>query len=65
MIDIAHSLGKKTVAEYVEKQSTMDILKKFGIDYIQGFLVGKPSPDLVVSHFLNCYSHHRNHTFVQ
>ena len=47
MIDIAHSLGKKTVAEYVEKQSTMDILKKFGIDYIQGFLVGKPSPDLV------------------
>ncbi len=47
MIDIAHSLGKKTVAEYVEKQSTMDLLKKFGIDYIQGFLVGKPSRHLM------------------
>ncbi|MBE9525541.1 MAG: EAL domain-containing protein, partial [Proteobacteria bacterium] len=26
MIDIAHSLGKKTVAEFVENQSTMDLL---------------------------------------
>lgn len=42
MIDIAHSLGKKTVAEFVEQQSTMDLLKEYGIDYIQGFLIGKP-----------------------
>jgi EAL domain-containing protein (putative c-di-GMP-specific phosphodiesterase class I) len=47
MIDIAHSLGKKTVAEYVEHQSTMDMLKSFGIDYIQGFLVGKPRKQLL------------------
>lgn len=47
MIDIAHSLGKKTVAEYVENQSTMDLLKEFGIDYIQGFLVGKPKVKLL------------------
>jgi len=47
MIDIAHSLGKKTVAEYVEKQSTMDLLKRLGIDYIQGFLVGKPKKQLL------------------
>ncbi len=42
MIDIAHGLGKKTVAEFVERQSTMDLLKDYGVDYIQGFLVGKP-----------------------
>ena len=47
MIDVAHSLGKKTVAEYVERQSTMDILKKLGIDYIQGYLVGRPQAALL------------------
>ena len=48
MIDIAHSLGKKTVAEYVEHQSTMDLLKDYGVDYIQGYLVGKPQATLLV-----------------
>jgi len=47
MIDIAHSLGKKTVAEYVEHQSTMDLLKDYGVDYIQGYLVGKPQTSLI------------------
>ncbi len=46
MIDIAHQLGKKTVAEFVETQGTMDLLKELGIDYIQGFLVGKPQATL-------------------
>jgi diguanylate cyclase (GGDEF)-like protein len=46
MIDVAHSLGKKTVAEYVEHQSTMDLLAEYGIDYIQGYLVGKPQVQL-------------------
>lgn len=47
MIDIAHSLGKKTVAEFVERQSTMDLLTSYGVDYIQGYLLGKPQVDLV------------------
>ncbi len=46
MIDIAHSLGKKTVAEFVEHQSTMDLLKSYGVDYVQGYLVGKPQASL-------------------
>lgn len=49
MIDVAHQLGKKTVAEFVERQSTMDLLKTFGIDYIQGYLVGKPQVSLLTS----------------
>jgi len=47
MVDVAHSLGKKTVAEYVEHQSTMDLLEELGVDYIQGFLVGKPQVKLL------------------
>lgn len=46
MIDIAHSLGKKVVAEYVEEQNTLDLLKSYGVDYIQGYLVGKPRASL-------------------
>ena len=49
MIDVAHQLGKKTVAEFVERQSTMDLLKNLGIDYIQGYLVGKPQGALLAS----------------
>ena len=49
MIDVAHKLGKKTVAEFVERQSTMDLLKNLGIDYIQGYLVGKPQVDLLTA----------------
>lgn len=42
MIDIAHSLGKKTVAEFVERESTLNLLKGYGVDFVQGYLVGKP-----------------------
>ena len=43
MIDIAHSLGKKTVAEFVERQSTYDLLESYGVDMVQGYLIGKPA----------------------
>ena len=46
MIDIAHGLGKKTVAEFVEHQSTMELLQDYGVDYIQGYLIGKPQAKL-------------------
>lgn len=49
MIEIAHKLGKRTVAEFVEKQSVFRLLESFGIDYVQGFLLGKPSPELLPS----------------
>lgn len=46
MIDIAHSLGKKTVAEFVERESTLALLKGYGVDFVQGFLVGKPQSNI-------------------
>jgi diguanylate cyclase (GGDEF)-like protein len=34
--DIAHSLGKKTVAEYVENADILQFLFESGVDYVQG-----------------------------
>ncbi len=41
--DIARLLGKKTVAEYVEDAKTLSLVRELGIDYAQGFFIGKPS----------------------
>jgi len=40
--DISHVLGKKTIAEFVERQEIMDQLKSLGVDYAQGHLHGRP-----------------------
>ena len=42
MNDIAHAMGKKTIAEFVETQECLDKLKEIGVDYAQGYLLGKP-----------------------
>ncbi|MGR9100707.1 MAG: EAL domain-containing protein [Gammaproteobacteria bacterium] len=38
----ARLFGKKTVAEYVETPEQIEKLKKLGVDFIQGYLTGKP-----------------------
>ena len=42
--EVAHSMGLKTIAEYVENQSILDILKGIGVDYAQGYFIEKPLP---------------------
>lgn len=42
MNDIGHAMGKKTIAEFVETQAVFDKLKEMGVDYVQGFAIGKP-----------------------
>jgi len=41
---LSESLGIKTVAEFVEDRETAEILRTEGIDYLQGYFVGKPKP---------------------
>lgn len=45
--NIAHTLGKETIAEFVESAEIIRLLKECGVDYIQGYYVAKPSPSLV------------------
>ena len=40
--DMAHLMGKKTVAEYVENDMILDRLREIGVDYAQGFGIEKP-----------------------
>ncbi|QOC21178.1 EAL domain-containing protein [Wenzhouxiangella sp. AB-CW3] len=44
MADIARRLGKKTVAEFVENAETLAMLADLGVDYAQGFFIGRPDP---------------------
>ncbi|NQZ53542.1 MAG: EAL domain-containing protein [Piscirickettsiaceae bacterium] len=43
LVDVAKGLGKKTIAEFVENQEILDILKKYGVDYAQGYHIGRPA----------------------
>ncbi len=42
--DIAHVTGKKTIAEFVEDRGVLEVLRTIGVDYAQGFEIGKPTP---------------------
>lgn len=44
MVEVAHGLGKRTVAEFVGDAETVAVLRKLGVDYAQGWHVGKPRP---------------------
>jgi EAL domain-containing protein (putative c-di-GMP-specific phosphodiesterase class I) len=44
VVDIARGLGKRTVAEMVGDQATMDMLAEMGVDHAQGYHIGKPAP---------------------
>lgn len=41
---IGHIVGVKTVAEFAESDAIIDDLKAMGVDFAQGYAVGKPRP---------------------
>ncbi|HST56962.1 MAG TPA: EAL domain-containing protein [Solirubrobacteraceae bacterium] len=44
LVDVARGLGKRTVAEFVGDEDTMELLREYGVDYAQGYHVGHPAP---------------------
>ena len=40
--DVAHSLGKRAIAEGVEDRETLEALRAYGVDGVQGFYLGRP-----------------------
>jgi len=43
-IELAHSFNLKVVAEGVENQASMDLLREWGCDWLQGFYLSRPLP---------------------
>lgn len=46
VVEIAHTLGKKTVAEFVADRNTLELLRSYGVDYAQGYFIGKPEREI-------------------
>jgi diguanylate cyclase (GGDEF)-like protein/PAS domain S-box-containing protein len=42
MNDIAHALGKRTIAECVENEDGLRVLTALGVDFAQGYYLGRP-----------------------
>lgn len=47
LLDLARNFGMKTVAEWVDNEADAMLLKGLGVDFLQGYLIGKPqtNPD--------------------
>jgi diguanylate cyclase (GGDEF)-like protein/PAS domain S-box-containing protein len=46
IVQMCRGLGKRTIAEFVGDNETVGLLKEHGVDYGQGFYLGKPTPVL-------------------
>lgn len=53
MTDLAHTLGVKVVAEGVETEYEVHVLKSLGVDLLQGFFFAKPLPMSQLIHALD------------
>jgi diguanylate cyclase (GGDEF)-like protein/PAS domain S-box-containing protein len=44
LVEVCGGLGIKTIAEFVTDQRTMDMVRDLGVDFAQGYHLGKPAP---------------------
>jgi PAS domain S-box-containing protein len=44
IVSLAHGLGQKTIAEGVEDEETLALLHQYGVDFAQGYHLGRPAP---------------------
>jgi EAL domain-containing protein (putative c-di-GMP-specific phosphodiesterase class I) len=45
---VVRGMGALTIAEFVGDETTIEMLRSYGVDYAQGFAVGRPAPTLAV-----------------
>ena len=43
IVTIADSLGMRTIAEGVEDEATLEVLRELGVDFAQGYHLGRPA----------------------
>ena len=44
IVEMCHRLKIRTVAEYVENEQALNAIKRTGVDFVQGYVVGTPEP---------------------
>jgi PAS domain S-box-containing protein len=44
LVQVCQAYGIHTVAEFVQDDATLRLLRELGVDYAQGYLIGRPSP---------------------
>jgi PAS domain S-box-containing protein len=44
IVDVARNFGIETIAEGVETEATLELLRTLGVDFAQGYLIGRPGP---------------------
>jgi diguanylate cyclase (GGDEF)-like protein len=50
LVQLAKGLGKKTIAEFVEDQETLNLLRQEGVDYAQGYHIARSEPLEAIAH---------------
>ncbi len=46
LTELCRRMNVETIAEMVDTEETLDFCRDCGCNYVQGFLFGKPSPDI-------------------
>ena len=44
IVNMAHAIGAKVICEGVETREQLDRLRAMGVEYAQGYLIGKAAP---------------------
>jgi EAL domain-containing protein (putative c-di-GMP-specific phosphodiesterase class I) len=44
LVQICNAYGVQTLAEFVQDEATLDMLRELGVGLAQGYLIGKPQP---------------------
>jgi EAL domain-containing protein (putative c-di-GMP-specific phosphodiesterase class I) len=44
IVQMAVGLGKETIAEFVGDAATVDLLRQYGVNFAQGYHIGRPRP---------------------
>jgi len=47
IVQMTRAMGKQTVAEYVADDDTLRLMQALGVDYAQGFAIGRPMPEAI------------------
>ncbi len=50
---LAHRLGAETAAEFVENEAIIAVVRAIGVDYLQGYAIGRPLPFAAVLNHLD------------